>query len=178
MPPRPTSLSLLLVGGLGVVLLAPPAALQAAAPKRGVSDAALAAGARSARIADVDYAREQCGDDRSVEAWLDDAVGDTAARITWRGGACELANEDNPLDSGSAWCGGATIVPKADPKHPAQIEVYFEKPVDGKPGKAYAFRAINHDVDGLDYKRDTRSFEIGYGQRFVEGYAAPEDDCD
>ncbi|HEY6943277.1 hypothetical protein [Dokdonella sp.] len=162
--------------GFALALLAtsPPSP---AATKRGVSDATLAAAARSARVADVDYARGECGDERTVEAWLDDAVGDTA-RITWRGGACELANPDNPIDSGSDWCGGATIVPKADPKHPASIEIYFEKPVDGKPGKAYAFRAENHDIDGLDYKRDTRSFEIGYGQRFVDGYTIPEDDCD
>ncbi len=162
--------------GIALALSATPPSSQAAS-KRGVSDAALAAAARSARVADVDYVRGECGDERSVEAWLDDAVGDTA-RVTWRGGACLLANPDNPIDSGSDWCGGATIVPNEDPKHPARIEVYFEKPVDGKPGKAYAFRAENHDVDGLDYKRDTRSFEIGYGQRFVDGYAAPEDDCD
>lgn len=162
--------------GLALALLVPaPAAL--AATKRGVSDAALAAAARSARVADIDYARGECGDGRTVEAWLDDAVGDTA-RVSWRGGACTLANPDNPIDAGSNWCGGAAIVPKKDPKHAASIEVYFEKPVDGKPGKAYAFRAVNHDVDGLDYKRDTRSFEIGYGQRFVDGYSAPEDDCD
>ena len=160
--------------GLTIALLAPVAF---AATKRGVNDAALAAAARSARIADVDYARGQCGDERTIEAWLDDAVGDSA-RITWRGGACTLTNPDNPVDAGSNWCGGATIVPKKDPQHAASIEVYFEKPADGRPGQAYAFRAVNHDVDGLDYKRDTRSFEIGYGQRFVDGYAAPEDDCE
>lgn len=162
--------------GLAVALSTASASPHAAA-KRGVSDATLAAAARSARVADVDTVRGECGDARSVEAWLDDAVGDTA-RVAWRGGACVLANPDNPIDAGSDWCGGATIVPKKDPTHPARIEVYFEKPVDGKPGKAYAFRAENHDVDGLDYKRDTRSFEIGYGERFVDGYAAPEDDCD
>ena len=156
---------------------APPGVAKKPAP-RGIADAALAAAARNARLTDIDYTREHCPDTRNVEQWLRDAVGDTAARITWRGGACRLANPDNPIDSGSQWCGGATIVPKADPKHPAEIEVYFEKPVDGKPGKAYAFRAENHDVDGLDYKRDTRSFEVGYGQRFVDGYATPEDDCD
>jgi hypothetical protein len=161
---------------LALALLA-PAQGALAATGRGVGDAELARAARVARVADIDYVRGECGDERTVEAWLDDAVGDTA-RVTWRGGACTLANPGNPIDAGSKWCGGATIVPKKDPKHVASIEVYFEQPVDGKPGKAYAFRAVNHDLDGLDYKRDTRSFEIGYGQRFVDGYVAPGDDCD
>ncbi len=159
------------------IALALTAAAAPVAAKHGVSDATLAAAARSARVADVDDMRRECGDLRSVETWLTDVVGDTA-RIRWRGGACVLANPDNPIDAGSRWCGGATIVPKKDPQHPARIEVYFEKPVAGRPGQAYAFRAENHDVDGLDYKRDTRSFGIGYGQRFVDGYTAPTGDCD
>lgn len=167
---------------LGILLagVLPAACMAATGPGRsraGIGAAALAAAARDARIADIDDARDRCGDARTVGRWLEEVVGDSAARIQWRGGSCLLANPDNPIDAGSRWCGGATIVPKKDPKHPARIEVYFEQPVGGRAGKAYAFRAENHDRDGLDYKRDTRSFEIGYGQRFVDGYVEPEEDC-
>ena len=168
---RPRRLVLVLVAAM-------PMAAGARGTSHGVGHAALAAAARNARVADIDYDRGRCGDPRSVEQWLRDVVGDSAAKIAWRGGACVLANPDNPIDAGSRWCGGATIVPRKDPGHPARIEVYFEQPADGRPGKAYAFRAENHDLDGLDYKRDLRSFEIGYGQRFVAGYSVPEDDCE
>jgi|GEM_PF-1731321 len=161
------------LAGAGIAAAAAPA--NKPAPR--IAPATLAAAAREARIADADYEYGRCGDERTLEAWLRDTVRDSAARITWHGGACRLANPDNPIDSGSNWCGGATIVPKADPKHAAEIEVHFEAPVDGRPGKAYAFRAVNDDGDGPDYKRDMRSFEIGYGQRFVAGYQVPEDDC-
>ena len=148
-----------------------------AAPK--VSSAALIAATKSAMLSEIDYGRELCDEDRSVEAWLNDVVGDTAESITWRGGKCDLANELNPLDAGSRWCGGATIVPKGHPKEPAEIEIYFEEPIGGKPGKPYAFRAVNYDVDGLDYKRDFLDFDYAYRQKYVPGFERPETrDCD
>ena len=146
---------------------------------RGVAPAALIAAAKAAMLSEIDYGRELCDGDRNVETWLNDVVGETAATIEWRGGACELTNDLNPLDAGSDWCGGATIVPKGHAKEPAAIEVYFEKPVNGKPGKAYAFRGVNYDVDGLDYKRDWPSFEYGYRQKYEQGFVWPEAaDCD
>jgi hypothetical protein len=145
----------------------------------GVSSAALIAAAKSAMLSEIDYGRELCDGDRDVETWLRDVVGETAAKVEWRGGACELTNDLNPLDAGSDWCGGATVIPKGHPKEPAAIEVYFEKPVNGKPGKAYAFRGVNYDVDGLDYKRDWPSFEYGYRQKYEKGFVMPEtEDCD
>jgi hypothetical protein len=145
----------------------------------GVSSAALIAAAKSAMLSEVNYGRELCDGDRDMETWLKDVVGETAASVEWRGGACELTNELNPLDAGSDWCGGALVIPKGHPKEPAVIEIYFEKPAAGKPGKAYAFRGVNYDVDGLDYKRDWPSFEYGYRQKYEKGFEMPEvQDCD
>lgn len=149
------------------------------APARGISNAALAEAAKRAMLSEIDYGHELCDGDRDVETWLKDVVGETAAEVEWRGGACELTNELNPLDAGSDWCGGATIIPKGHPKEPAAIEIYFEKPVSGKPGKAYAIRAVNYDVDGLDYKRDFLDFEYGYRQKYEKDFVRPEtQDCD
>jgi hypothetical protein len=146
---------------------------------RGVSEAALIVAAKSAMLSEVNYGRELCDGDRDIETWLKDVTGETAARIEWRGGKCALANDLNPLDAGSDWCGGATIVPKGHAKEPAAIEIYFEKPAGGKPGKAYAFRAVNYDVDGLDYKRDFLDFEYGYRQKYEKDFVRPEvQDCD
>ena len=151
----------------------------AKAGARGVSDAALAEAAKHAMLSEIDYGRELCDGDRDIETWLKDVVGETAAKVQWSGGACELTNDLNPLDAGSDWCGGATIVPKGHAKEPAAIEIYFEKPVNGKPGKAYAFRAVNYDVDGLDYKRDFLDFEYGYRQKYEKDFVRPEvEDCD
>jgi hypothetical protein len=145
----------------------------------GVSSAALIAAAKRAMLSAINYDRELCDADRDVETWLKDVVGDSAASIEWYGGKCELTNELNPLDAGSDWCGGATIIPKGHPKEPAAIEIYFEKPAGGKPGKAYAFRGVNYDVDGLDYKRDWPSFEYGYRQKYQKDFQPPEaGDCD
>ena len=151
----------------------------AKAAARGVSDAALAEAAKHAMLSEIDYGRELCDGDRDIETWLKDVVGETPAKVQWSGGACELTNDLNPLDAGSDWCGGATIVPKGHAKEPAAIEIYFEKPANGKPGKAYAFRAVNYDVDGLDYKRDFLDFEYGYRQKYEKDFVRPEvEDCD
>jgi hypothetical protein len=173
------ALSVLLLAGVTAVGSAAAKDKAAKSPARGVSDAALIAAAKKAMLSEIDYGRELCDGDRDVETWLKDVTGETAARVEWRGGACELTNELNPLDAGSDWCGGATIVPKGHPKEPAEIEIYFEKPVAGKPGKPYAFRGVNYDVDGVDYKRDWPSFEYGYRQKYEKGFKAPEPaDCD
>ena len=174
----------------GLVLLAGLAAAGTAGAKgkaakpaghvgRGVSDAALIEAAKHAMLSEIDYGRELCDGDRSVETWVKDVTGETAQTIEWYGGACDLANDLNPLDAGSDWCGGAVITPKGHPQEQATIEVYFEKPVRGRPGKAYAFRGMNFDVDGPDYKRDWPSFEYGYRQKYQKGFQAPDPgDCD
>jgi hypothetical protein len=168
------------------LLVAAAATHASAAPKKPVRKArqavpasALIAAAKSAMLSQIDYGRELCGPDRPVEAWLADVIGDTAERVTWRGGSCKLVDELNPLDAGGEFCAGATIVPKGHPDEPAEIEVYFEKPAGGKPGKPYAFRGVNYDVDGLDYKRFFPDFEYGYRQRYQRGFKPPEtQDCD
>jgi len=91
---------------------------------RGVSDSALAEAAKRAMLSEIDYGHELCDGDRDIETWLNDVVGETAAKVEWRGGACELTNELNPLDAGSTWCGGATIIPKGHAKEPAAIEAF------------------------------------------------------
>lgn len=148
-----------------------------AAPK--ATSAALIAAAKSAMLSEINYGRELCDADRPVEVWLTDVVGDTAASVTWRGGTCKLVSDLNPLDAGSDWCAGATIVPKGHPKEPAEIEVFFEKPVGGKPGKPYAFRSVDYDDDGPEYGRFFIEFDHAYRQRYVEGFESPETrDCD
>jgi hypothetical protein len=175
------SMGWVLIAGL-VVATAAGAAQKSKSAKpaaRGVSDSALAEAARRAMLSEIDYGRELCDGDRDIETWVKDVVGETAAKVEWRGGACELTNDLNPLDAGSDWCGGATIIPKGHPKEPAAIEIYFEKPVGGRPGKAYAIRAVNYDVDGLDYKRDFLDFEYGYRQKYEKDFVRPEvEDCD
>jgi len=172
--------NMLLLAGLAATAVADAAQKSVAkGAAGGVSPAALIAAAKNAMLSQVNYGRELCDGDRNIETWIKDVTGEAAGRIEWRGGACRLTNELNPLDAGSDWRGGATIIPKGHPKEPAAIEIYFEKPVNGKPGKAYAFRAVNYDVDGLDYKRDWPSFEYGYRQKYERGFKMPEaEDCD
>jgi hypothetical protein len=148
-----------------------------AVPK--VSSAALIAAAKSAMLSEINYGRELCDTDRPVEVWLNDVVGDTAESIAWRGGSCKLVSDLNPLDAGSDWCVGATIVPKGHPNEPAEIEISFEKPVGGKPGKPYAFRSVDYDDDGPEYGRFFIEFDRAYRQRYVKGSDSPEArDCD
>jgi hypothetical protein len=160
---------------LGFIAAAAAHAIAATPPKsprkasHAASPSALIAAAKAAMLSQIDYGRELCGPDRTVETWLADVIGDTASRITWRGGRCKLVSDLNPLDAGGEFCAGATIVPKGHPKEPAEIEVYFEKPAGGKPGKPYAFRGVNHDVDGIDYKRAFADFEYGYRQKYRAG---------
>jgi hypothetical protein len=171
---------------LGFIAAATTAHATAATPRKpakkalhAVPASALVAAAKSAMLSEIDYGRELCGPDRTVEAWLADVVGDTAERVTWRGGRCKLVNDLNPLDAGGEFCAGATIVPKNHPKEPAEIEVYFEQPANGKPGKPYAFRGVNYDVDGIDYKRAFADFEYGYRQKYrADTLPDPAPACD
>ena len=106
----------------------------------GVSKAAQAQAAREARLDQIDDFRKRCGT-RRVEDWLKDVVGDTAKSIAWSGGRCQLVNPQNPLDAGSGSCGQAVIAPPT-------IEVFFEKPVTGRPGAPFALRAVADTKDG------------------------------
>ena len=46
---------------------------------------------KSRPISEVDYARRDCGDDRTIEEWLKQIVGERAKSIRWAGGKCLLA---------------------------------------------------------------------------------------
>ena len=161
-------------------LLAVVAALTAFsvhAADRGVSNAALARAAREARLDQIDDFRNRCHDGRRVEDWLKEVVGGTAKSVRWSGGRCQLVNKLNPLDGGTDWCGQAVIAPKHGKD--ATIEVFFEKPVHGRPGVPFAFRAIADTKDGPDYMRETYAFEVNWKQMHVPGYTPPSNqDCD
>jgi hypothetical protein len=149
-------------------------AAPANAASRGVKSADLIKAAKAARLSDIDYTREQCKDHRSVEEWLHSALGNAARSIKWTGGACKLANRQNPRDAGTKWCAQAAIMPKKGGP-PAMIEIYFEAPKGGRPGKAFAFRALVHTKAGPDSMRETAAFEANWGETHIPRYKAPED---
>ena len=147
----PIALAILLIA------IAPPAAGKP-------SDAALIAAAKTAKLTEIDSARADCSDAPNVGEWLERATAPTARRIRWPAGRCLLVIPQNPIDSGGNWCAQADIDPKNGHKR-ATIEIYFEEPVDGKPGAPYAFRAETDLRDGdSDYSRDTIAFEYNWRQ--------------
>ena len=159
----------LLLAVMAVPLLA---AKPAGHMTKGVANAALAAAARRSPVRAIDYDLDRC-DDRTVAQWLADMTGSDAKRIAWTGGPCELINDLNPLDAGSAWCAQAMITP-VHPRNRSDrptIEVYFEKPVHGRPGAAYAFRGEMRAADGEDYSRSREEFEFDWRSRFKAGKA-------
>lgn len=156
-----------------IVVIASVAALAflVVAPARaadGISDAALAEAARSARLADFDRNEEQCRRERTVEQWLAELGRDVVASVEWYGGACRLVNDVNPLDGGSDWCGGAEIRLKAplSADDVPVIEVYFERPADGRVAAPYAFRGLMLVDGGEDYTRFSAHFQYGWESRF------------
>lgn len=81
------------------------------------------------------------------------------------------------FDRGRDWCRQATVTPKRG--HVATIEVFFEKPEDGKPGAAFAFRAVADTKAGPDYMRGTCAFEANWKDLQVPGFEIPANqDCD
>jgi hypothetical protein len=84
-----------------------------------------------------------------------------------------LVNKLNPLDAGTNWCAHAAIEPRAG--GPAStVEIFFEKPVAGRPGKAFAFRATVKTKDGWDYMRETAAFESNWGETYIPAYKPPK----
>jgi hypothetical protein len=141
----------------------------AAAPAKRpqIGKAALIAAARQATLKDIDYGQNYCDSDITVDAWLKALVGKEARAITWNGGECELVNPYGTLIDAKEWpyCAQATVTLK----HPksrtdrAVIEIYFESPVDGHPGVAYAFRSMSEDIG---YLRTRKEFEASWDDRF------------
>lgn len=134
--------------------------------RNSASPVALAAAARQTKLSDIDPNEGVCRRDRTVERWLRDLTGLPAAAFRWSGGRCQLRRE-GAIDAGGRWCGqvrietGGARRAKDDPV----VEVYFEQPRLGRPGKAYAFRG-EMLVDGeLDYTRFPADFEADWVAR-------------
>jgi len=142
-----------------------------AEPANSVPKSSLAAAGRSATLKLIDYGEAYCDGETTVEAWLKALVGKQARAITWTGGQCVLVNDMRPGIDASSWpyCAQATITlvhPKTRDDTPI-VEIYFEKPDHGRPGKAYAIRAALMTRDGdPDYIRFRKDFEAGWNERF------------
>jgi hypothetical protein len=157
-----------------VAATAAQAAAQAAARggmTRGVANAALAQAAKTAPVTAIDYDQDRC-DDRTVARWLTDLAGDEVRSIVWTGGPCELVGPG--IDAGSRWCAQArlALVHRLDRGDRPTIEVFFEAPVRGRPGKPYAFRGAMRAADGLDMARFRQDFEADWLSRFPASRAA------
>jgi hypothetical protein len=135
-----------------------------------VTSAALVAAGKQAAVKLIDYGEDRCDGDVTVEAWLTALVGKEARIITWTGGKCVLVNDMRPGIDASSWpyCAQATItlVRPINRKDSPVVEIYFEKPEQGRPGKAYAFRGTMETRDGPDYIRFRRDFEALWAERF------------
>jgi hypothetical protein len=158
---------------VGILLLAAalPAAVTAE-PQMNVSKAALAGAGRGATLRMIDYGEDYCDGTTTVEEWLKALVGRHARAIIWTGGQCVLVSDMRPGIDASSWpyCAQATVTlvhPKNSDDTPV-IEIYFEKPQQGRPGAAYAFRGVLMTRDGdPDYIRFRKDFEAGWNERFA-----------
>jgi hypothetical protein len=139
------------------------------ASTKGVRNDALAAAGRAALLRDIDYGEEHCDGELTIGAWLKALIGREAHAIAWQGGSCQLINELNPLDRGGNWCAQAFVtlaLPKNRDDTPV-IEIYFEKPDHGRPGRPLAFHSVMMTRDnGPDYLRSRRDFEAEWRERF------------
>lgn len=163
----------------GLVLLLLAWTLPAEAqPSKQVSGAALVAAAKQATLKMIDYGEDHCDGDLTVEAWLTALVGKEARSIAWAGGKCVLVNDMRPGIDASSWpyCAQATITlarPRNRKDSPI-VEIYFEKPEQGRPGKAYAFRGVMETRDdGPDYIRFRKDFEAVWEERFASPSTKP-----
>lgn len=162
--------SLVFVAAMSMLVSVTPAAVEAE-PAKNVSGAALAAAGRQATLTMIDYGEDHCDGATTVEAWLTTLAGKQARSIAWAGGNCVLVNDMRPGIDASSWpyCARATITlvhPKNRNDTPV-IEIYFEKPNQGRPGKAYAFRGVMETRDdGPDYIRFRKDFEAVWNERF------------
>ena len=127
--------------------------------------ASLAQAARSTPVRAVDYDQDRC-DTRTVEQWLKALTGSGARSISWSSGPCQIVGPG--IDAGGRWCAQAAIAlahPKSRKDRP-MIEIFFEAPKRGRPGKAYAFRGVMLADDGLDMSRYRKDFEYDWTSRF------------
>ena len=149
-----------------------------AQPSQSVSSTALVTAARQTPVKLIDYGEDRCDGDMTVEAWLASLVANEARSITWTGGKCVLVTDMRPGIDASSWpyCAQATITllrPKNRKDTPI-VEIYFEKPDQGRPGKAYAFRgSMESRDDGPEYIRFRRDFEAMWEERFPSSLERP-----
>jgi hypothetical protein len=131
-----------------------------------IAKPALIAAAKQATLKDIDYDQHYCDSDMTVDTWLKALVGKEASAITWTGGECQLVNPYGGIDAKEwPYCAQASITlkrPRNRNDRP-MIEIYFETPVDGHPGVAYAFRSV---LDDIGYQRFRKDFEASWDARF------------
>jgi hypothetical protein len=154
----------------GLAPLASAATRTQAAMFRGVPKAALIAAAKAAPLKLIDSLEVYCDTDTPVADWLKQLTGPLVRRVAWTAGRCDLVNDINPLDAGGSYCVQATLTlkhPKNRGDEP-ELEIYLEDPKHGKPGPAYAFRAMFDGNDGPDYIRFRRDFEAEWRDRFKD----------
>lgn len=142
-----------------------------AQPSNSVSNAALVTAGKQAAVKLIDYGEDRCDGDTTVEAWLTALVGKEARSIAWTGGKCVLVSDMRPGIDASSWpyCAQATItlVRPKNRKDTPIVEIYLEKPEQGRPAKAYAFRGkMESRDDGPEYIRFRRDFEAMWEERF------------
>ena len=125
----------------------------------------LIAAAKATPVRAIDYDDDRC-DDRTVSRWLADLTVRDARAVSWTAGRCQIVGPG--IDAGSHWCAQAHVIlvrPKGRADEPI-VEVFFERPKAGRPGKAYAFRGLMKAADGLDMSRFRRDFEYDWTSRF------------
>jgi hypothetical protein len=152
--------TLLLVSAASVGVRAEPA------KRPHIAKAMLIAAAQQAMLKDIDYDQHYCDSDMTVDAWLKALVGKEVRAIAWTGGECQLVNPYGGIDAKEwPYCAQATVTlkhPRSRNDRP-MIEIYFETPVDGHPGVAYAFRSV---LDDVGYLRSRKDFEAAWDERF------------
>jgi hypothetical protein len=169
---RPAFLAFAAGFALGVGVTPDPALAKAGFTK-GVANTALVAAAKATPLKLIDYDEERCRNTRSVAQWLAELTSVRAKSIVWTGGPCQLVAEGG-IDSGSDWCAQATILLKRpkDRHDRPMVEIFFDKPSQGRPSKAYAFRAFMGQEDGM--LRFRKEFEDSWTERFPEAKAVTQ----
>jgi hypothetical protein len=152
--------------GLGLaVAVAAAVAIQVLAQPRPTLRALLIKAARATPVSAIDYDQRRC-DTRTVEQWLKSLSGPEARSISWTAGPCQITGPG--IDAGSRWCAQGRIAlarPKSTTDRP-MVEVFFEAPKDGRPGRAYAFRGLMQALDGVSMSRYRKDFEYDWTTRF------------
>jgi hypothetical protein len=167
---------------LAALVLVPLFALAPAAQAKsrpagthGFPSAALIAAAKAAPLKLIDALETYCDGETPIGAWLKALAAPEVRATAWTAGRCELVNKLNPIDAGGGYCAQATLTLKhpKDRRDQPEIEIYLEDPKGGKPGEAFAFRAMFDGNDGPDYIRFRKDFEAAWRDRFKDAPPPP-----